>query len=48
MIFQEPTVDFIELELVETTSTSGNQGQIGQCGGNKNDDDCKDGEAWNY
>lgn len=51
MIFQEPKVEFIELELVEeiaTTSGGGGQGQIGQCGGNKNDDDCAAGTAWNY
>ena len=48
MIFQEPKVEFIELELVEAITTSGGQGQIGQCGGAKNDDDCKGGEAWNY
>ena len=48
MIFQEPKVEFIELELVETTGTSGGQGQIGQCGGNQNDDDCSGGNEWNY
>ena len=48
MVFEEPKVEFIELELVETTSASGSQGQIGQCGGEKNDDDCVGGAAWNY
>lgn len=50
MFFQEPKVEFIELMLADVTTTSpgGGQGQIGQCGGEKNDDDCKAGEAWNY
>ena len=48
MIFQEPKVEFIELELVETTSVSGGQGQIGQCTGVKSDEDCEGGAAWSY
>lgn len=48
MEFGEPRVEFIEMELIDTTSTSGNQAQVGQCGGVKNDDDCVEGAAWNY
>lgn len=50
MIFQEPKVEFIEMNLITTSNVdeSGNQAQIGQCGGVKNDDDCFGGAAWNY
>jgi len=48
MIFQEPKVEFVELELVETTSVSGGQGEIGQCTQVRSDEDCAGGEAWNY
>ena len=50
MTFQEPKVEFIRLELVDiiTGDDSGNQSQVGQCGGNQNDDDCFGGAAWNY
>ena len=48
MIFNEPKVEFIELELVETTSASGGQGEIGQCQGSKSDEDCVGGATWNY
>lgn len=48
MVFQEPKVEFIKMELIDTSSSSGSQAQVGQCGGAKNDDDCVGGAAWNY
>ncbi len=48
MVFQEPKVEFVEMKLGDTISTSGNQSQVGQCGGIQNDDDCFDGAPWNY
>ena len=49
MIFQEPRVEFIKLQLADMiTDTSGNQSTVTQCGGKLNDEDCEGGAQFNY
>ena len=50
MVFQEPKVEFIKLDLADTIATSdGSQSQVGQCDGYVNSTEmCSGGADWNY
>jgi len=43
MIFQEPKVEFITIQLADMLTSSGSEAVIGSCDGARNDDDCPDG-----
>lgn len=50
MVFQEPKVEFINLQLQDsiTTSGGGNSGIIGQCDGEVySAEECVPGQQWN-
>ena len=49
MIFQEPKVEFIEMQLNDTIMTSGGSGAvIGNCTGDKDNEDCTYPANYNY